>query len=265
MLFGHQDNNVDHSPPGTPAPVVSDHSMQQPADQTVGANPLAVDPATGISLPVVAQNSTSQVDTPSEPAETPEPSVLNQPSAPSLENAPNITEDASAVPDSGTPFSPSPVVADVNPTEAQEAAAIASELDTADETPAPALVQDTYPQPQQPEQQYPAYDTPASYAATPAESAPMSSPVSPQTSDLLQLKQQAITQLSPLVGHLDQSPEEKFRTTMMLIQTTDNSTLLKDAYDAARAISDDKARAQALLDVVNEINYFTQQHDAQGN
>lgn len=76
---------------------------------------------------------------------------------------------------------------------------------------------------------------------------------------LLQLKQQVLTQLSPLVSHLDQSPEEKFRTTMMLIQSTDNQALLQDAYDAAQKISDDKARAQALLDVVNEINYFTQQ------
>jgi len=77
--------------------------------------------------------------------------------------------------------------------------------------------------------------------------------------DLLSLKQQALAQLSPLVSQLEQSPEEKFRTTMMLLQSTDNSALIKDAYDAARAIPDEKARAQALLDIVNEINYFTQQ------
>ena len=77
--------------------------------------------------------------------------------------------------------------------------------------------------------------------------------------DLLQLKQQALAQLSPLVGHLEQSPEEKFRTTMMLIQSSDNQALIKEAYAAAQQISDDKARAQALLDIVNEINYFTQQ------
>ena len=92
--------------------------------------------------------------------------------------------------------------------------------------------------------------------------------VSPDTTDtstpaadsnLLDLKQQALSQLSPLVGHLDQSPEEKFRTTMMMIQSTDNQSLLQAAYEAANAIPDEKARAQALLDVVNEINYFTQQ------
>ncbi|HEX7368284.1 MAG TPA: hypothetical protein VF261_01350 [Candidatus Saccharimonadales bacterium] len=75
---------------------------------------------------------------------------------------------------------------------------------------------------------------------------------------LLDIKQQALQQLSPLVDHLEQSPEEKFRTTMMMIQASDNKDLLKTAYAAAQQISDDKERAQALLDVINEINYFTQ-------
>ena len=47
---------------------------------------------------------------------------------------------------------------------------------------------------------------------------------------------------------------------MMMIQASDDQTLLKDAYEAAKGITDEKTRAQALLDVVNEINYFTQQH-----
>jgi hypothetical protein len=95
---------------------------------------------------------------------------------------------------------------------------------------------------------------PASDAAdTPAPAASGSS------DDLLDLKQSALQQLTPLIGHLEQTPEEKFRTTMMMIQAADNKDLLKSAYDAAQAIPDEKARAQALLDVINEINYFTQQ------
>lgn len=78
-------------------------------------------------------------------------------------------------------------------------------------------------------------------------------------SDLVDIKQQALSQLSPLVPHLDQSAEEKFRTTMMMIQATDDQSLLKTAYESAQKIEDDKVRAQALLDVINEINYFTQQ------
>lgn len=78
--------------------------------------------------------------------------------------------------------------------------------------------------------------------------------------DLLDLKQKALQELSPLVNHLDQSPEEKFKTTMMMIQASDDQSLLSAAYQAAQAIPDEKAKAQALLDVVNEINYFTQAH-----
>lgn len=79
--------------------------------------------------------------------------------------------------------------------------------------------------------------------------------------ELLNIKQEALQSLSPLVGHLEQTAEEKFRTTMMMIQASDDQSLVKSAYDAAKKITDEKARAQALLDVVNEINYFTQQHN----
>jgi hypothetical protein len=79
--------------------------------------------------------------------------------------------------------------------------------------------------------------------------------------DLHSLKQQALGQLSPLVGHLDQTPEEKFRTLMMMIQASDDQSLLQEAYDAAQQITDEKTKAQALLDVVNEINYFTHHKD----
>lgn len=77
---------------------------------------------------------------------------------------------------------------------------------------------------------------------------------------LLDIKQQALQHLSPLVDHLDQSASDRFRTTMMMIQASDNASLIKTAYDAALQISDDKERAQALLDLINEINYFTQQN-----
>ena len=83
----------------------------------------------------------------------------------------------------------------------------------------------------------------------------------PNDEDLLNLKQDALQKLTPLLNHLGQTPEEKFKTTMMLIQATDNPQLLGEAYDAANAIGDEKVRAQALLDVVNEINYFTNKNN----
>lgn len=97
-------------------------------------------------------------------------------------------------------------------------------------------------------------------ADIPASSANPAAPLA--SDDLLDIKQQALQHLSPLLGHLEQTPEEKFRTTMMMIQAADDQTLIKPAYEAAQAITDEKTRAQALLDVVNEINYFTQQHNS---
>ncbi|MEK7602818.1 MAG: hypothetical protein AAB459_01055 [Patescibacteria group bacterium] len=88
--------------------------------------------------------------------------------------------------------------------------------------------------------------------------APTATPTTPNVEDLLSIKQGALQALSPLVSHLDQTPEEKFKTTMMMIQASDDQGLVKEAYETAQKITDEKARAQALLDVVNEINYFTQ-------
>ncbi|MEO8784779.1 MAG: hypothetical protein ABI221_00385 [Candidatus Saccharimonadales bacterium] len=99
-------------------------------------------------------------------------------------------------------------------------------------------------------------DAPVATATTSDDDQETSLP--PVDDDLIELKKQSLEELAPLVDHLDQTPEEKFRTTMMMIQATDNSSLIKDAHSAALKISDDKIRAQALLDIINEINYFTQ-------
>lgn len=260
MLFGHQ-NDVNQ-----PQQSVPDQSVQAFAptpDPATGVNPLAVDPATGASLPTVPPNSTGAVDTPDEP------SVLDQPAsplsaAPDAVVAPTYAASAPAVgadttlPDPGTPFSASPAPAPAVDTlsatqETQEAATLASSLDT------PGTENNTVLTPDAAVAADPQPSSSSVFTNAPDD---VSSAPAPVAGDLLGLKQQAITQLSPLVGHLDQGPEEKFRTTMMLIQSTDNPSLLQDAYNTAQSITDDKTRAQALLDIVNEINYFTQQQGA---
>lgn len=80
--------------------------------------------------------------------------------------------------------------------------------------------------------------------------------------NLLDIKRQALTQLTPLLSHIDQTAEEKFRTLMMMIQASDNQLLIRDAYQTAQQISDEKVKAQALLDIINEINYFTHHDNA---
>jgi hypothetical protein len=81
--------------------------------------------------------------------------------------------------------------------------------------------------------------------------------------ELIEIKQKALSELVPLIDKLDQPPQEKFRTIMMMIQASDDQHLVEKAYESAHAIEDEEARAQALLDIVNEINYFTQQPESQ--
>lgn len=75
--------------------------------------------------------------------------------------------------------------------------------------------------------------------------------------DLHAIKHQALQQLGPLVEHIDQAPEERFDTLMMMIRASDDAALIQPAYEAAEKIEDDNKKAQALLDIVNEVNYLT--------
>lgn len=77
------------------------------------------------------------------------------------------------------------------------------------------------------------------------------------SSELMDIKRSALEELSPLIDKLDQTPEEKTMTLLMMIQATDDQSLIGTVFNAAKDIKDDKKRAQAMLDIVNEINYFT--------
>lgn len=85
-------------------------------------------------------------------------------------------------------------------------------------------------------------------------------PQNPIGGDLSNIKQTALEQLKPLLDHLDAVPEEKFDAIMMMIRASDEQSLIKPAFEVAQKIADDKKRAEALLDIVNEINYLTSSH-----
>jgi hypothetical protein len=94
-------------------------------------------------------------------------------------------------------------------------------------------------------------------AAAPAATA---APLSSDLSDLETIKKDALSELRPLVDKLDVSPEEKFDTYLLLLRSTDDQALISPAYEAARAIADEARRAQALLDVIKEIDYLSGAH-----
>ncbi len=71
------------------------------------------------------------------------------------------------------------------------------------------------------------------------------------------IKQDAIHELRPLVDKLDLQPEEKFDTYLLLLRSTDDKDLIAPAHEAAKNIPDETKKAQALLDIIKEIDYLS--------
>lgn len=174
-----------------------------------------------------------QVNAPIDPANPSHVSAFNMDSPASP--GPALTPSKSAAVE---PPAPPPPLPDIN-----------SEQKTDDNLPL------TLPEPNVPDDSNQKEEEPADSPKAEDEDTSKSGP--PADDNLLKIKQQALGQLTPMLAHLDQTPEEKFRTYMMMIQANDDQSLINDAYQAAQQITDEKAKAHALLDVVNEINYFT--------
>ena len=80
--------------------------------------------------------------------------------------------------------------------------------------------------------------------------------------NLDEIKVHALQDLRPLIDKLSVSNEEKFDIYLLLLRSSDDNTLIEPAYEAARNIEDETKRANALLDVIKEIDYFKSKHVA---
>lgn len=276
MLFGHQNNDANKS--------------AQPAPAAPTLNPLAIDPTTGVSLPVAPEEPTGPdvpeapsvlnqaagdqtgeqtfagVPLPPPPAPAPMAppttapltDVTSEPAQPEAPTEPQLPPPAEVITPTPEP-SPEPVM----PLDELASEPVAEPISE----PTPQIAEPSVePEPAMPEPEpVMLLDQPTEEPAMPPTEPPAPSTAEampaalPTTEELLELKQHALAQLSPLVDQLDQTPEEKFRTKMMMIQSTDDQSLIREAYEIAQSIPDEKVRAQALLDVINEINYFTAQ------
>ncbi len=99
-----------------------------------------------------------------------------------------------------------------------------------------------------------AADLPTETMASDAPSEPLSAPA--LVSDLDELRKKALSDLRPIVDKVELNDEESFYILLLLIRETDDESLLPKAYEAARQIRDEARRAQALLDVIKEADYF---------
>ncbi|MEO6109487.1 MAG: hypothetical protein ABIP50_00545 [Candidatus Saccharimonadales bacterium] len=94
---------------------------------------------------------------------------------------------------------------------------------------------------------------------------PVVAPLTPApvaATDLESIKKGALGELRPLIDRVDLPAEEKFDTYLMLIRSTDDQTLVAPAYASAQAITDEKRKAEALLDIVKEIDYLSRDNKA---
>jgi hypothetical protein len=107
---------------------------------------------------------------------------------------------------------------------------------------------------------------PLQFEETPAPTPAVSPAVTDTTSsddtsndsgDLDGIKKNALEELRPLIGKVDLPAEEKFDTYLMLIRSTDDKALIGPAHEAAQGIQDEKRRAEALLDIIKEIDYLS--------
>lgn len=69
------------------------------------------------------------------------------------------------------------------------------------------------------------------------------------------VKKEAMEALAPLIDSMDAPPERKFEIVMTAIRTNFDEALLRKALEAAKAIAEPSAKAEALIDVINEANY----------
>lgn len=97
-------------------------------------------------------------------------------------------------------------------------------------------------------------DLPTETMASDTSSESLSAPA--LISDLDELRKKALSDLRPIVDKVELNDEESFYILLLLIRETDDESLLPKAYEAARQIRDEARRAQALLDVIKEADYF---------
>ena len=72
--------------------------------------------------------------------------------------------------------------------------------------------------------------------------------------DLDRVKSMALSDLRPIIESVDIEPEKKFKIYKEIIDLTEDKACIEPAYNAAKAIADQKQKAEALLYVVDTID-----------
>ena len=141
------------------------------------------------------------------------------------------------------------ISSDSNPDLNFEETPVSAPMITSLPVPTPATDSTTPMEPPKPNEPITGYNPPA-----------MDTPSMPKTTDLNNLdsiKKDALIELRPLVDKLNLEADEKFDIYLLLLRSTDDKTLIAPAHEAARNITDESKRAQALLEIIKEIDFLS--------
>lgn len=86
--------------------------------------------------------------------------------------------------------------------------------------------------------------------------------VTPEAGALTEIKNKALDELRPLIDRATLPAEEKFDTYLMLIRSTDDVSLIGPAHEVAQSITDETRKAEALIDIIKEIDYLSKKLEA---
>lgn len=77
--------------------------------------------------------------------------------------------------------------------------------------------------------------------------------------NLDEVKRRALEALAPTLSSLeDMDPERKYSLCINALRATDNESLAEPALEAALQIADQSTKAEALIEIITEVNYLQQ-------
>jgi hypothetical protein len=83
------------------------------------------------------------------------------------------------------------------------------------------------------------------------------SPSNASISKLQDARNKAMKALVPIINNItDVEPERRFDISLKAMRFTEDSSLVDSVLDAALAIKNESAKAEALVELINEIDYL---------
>jgi hypothetical protein len=89
---------------------------------------------------------------------------------------------------------------------------------------------------------------------SPSSSVSPASAVPSASGDLDQVKMSALNDLKPIIDRVNIAPEDKFKIYREILEDMPDKTVIEPAYNAAKQITDEAEKAEALLLVVQKID-----------